>query len=309
LLSLIAYISAYRQDVFHLWIILVIAVRRGEWELEHKLSSEAGVQLMTIHQSKGLEFKIVFLLGANKAAPDSKKEALNFSTTEIQLPETGQTRTQRVVAIADKNFLQQNELDQHQQRAQAEQNRLWYVALTRASHRVYAVFEPEKGDKNKLSGLAFWKNQGEAFQHPHCLDEALVLERPQALHRQQTQQRIPLSAQPLPMQRFYARGKTSFSYLAQHLKHKATRADRLANINTDFEQAEDELNLTESKNTATAQPIAWIKQHFPRGTLAGNFLHEIFEQIDFQRPEIWVEEIRRQFFSVNSRKSTRVSSI
>ncbi|MCY6412903.1 UvrD-helicase domain-containing protein [Acinetobacter sp. VNH17] len=283
------------QNLYHWYLKQLNSPSDREWELEHKLSSEAGVQLMTIHQSKGLEFKIVFLLGANKAAPDSKKEALNFSTTEIQLPETGQTRTQRVVAIADKNFLQQNELDQHQQRAQAEQNRLWYVALTRASHRVYAVFEPEKGDKNKLSGLAFWKNQGGAFQHPHCLDEALVLERPQALHRQQTQQRIPLSAQPLPMQRFYARGKTSFSYLAQHLRHKASHADRLANIEQNFDQAEDELNVILTASAPVSQPIAWIKQYFPKGTLAGNFLHEIFEQIDFQRPETWVEEIRRRF--------------
>ncbi|MGL5402873.1 MAG: PD-(D/E)XK nuclease family protein, partial [Acinetobacter sp.] len=150
-------------------------------------------------------------------------------------------------------------------------------------------------DKNKFSGLAFWKNQGDHFQHPYSADAELILARPQALQMQQTQQQRVLLAQTLPTQRFYSRGKTSFSYLAQHLKHKATRADRLANINTDFEQAEDELNLTESKNTATAQPIAWIKQHFPRGTLAGNFLHEIFEQIDFQRPEIWVEEIRRRF--------------
>ena len=284
------------QNLYHWYLKQLNSPSDREWELEHKLSSEAGVQLMTIHQSKGLEFKIVFLLGANKAAPDSKKEALNFSTTEIQLPETGQTRTQRVVAIADKNFLQQNELDQHQQRAQAEQNRLWYVALTRASHRVYAVFEPEQGDKNKLSGLAFWKNQGEAFQHPHCLDEALVLERPQALHRQQqTQQKIPLSAQPLPMQRFYARGKTSFSYLAQHLRHKASHADRLANIEQNFDQAEDELNVILTAFAPVSQPIAWIKQYFPKGTLAGNFLHEIFEQIDFQRPETWVEEIRRRF--------------
>jgi len=88
-------------------------------------------------------------LGANKS-PSNQSEALNFSTTEIQLPETGQIRTQRVVAIADKNFLQDTEINQHQQRAQAEQNRLWYVALTRASHRVYAVFEPEKGDKAKI---------------------------------------------------------------------------------------------------------------------------------------------------------------
>ena len=96
------------QNLYHWYLKQLNSPSNREWELEHKLSSEAGVQLMTIHQSKGLEFKIVFLLGANKAAPDSKKEALNFSTTEIQLPETGQTRTQRVVAIADKNFLQQN---------------------------------------------------------------------------------------------------------------------------------------------------------------------------------------------------------
>jgi len=282
------------QNLYHWYLKQLNSPSDRDWELEHKLSSEAGVQLMTIHQSKGLEFKIVFLLGANKAFAEVQK-TLNFSTTEIQLPETGQTRTQRVVAVADKNFLQQIELDQHQQRALAEQNRLWYVALTRASHRVYAVFEPEKGDKNKFSGLAFWKNQGDHFQHPYSTDAALILERPQALQMQQTQQQRVLLAQTLPTQRFYARGKTSFSYLAQHLKHKATRADRLANIDIDFEQAEDELNLAELENKTTAQPIVWIKQYFPKGTLAGNFLHEIFEQIDFQQPHMWVEEIRRRF--------------
>ena len=282
------------QNLYHWYLKQLNSPSDRDWELEHKLSSEAGVQLMTIHQSKGLEFKIVFLLGANKAFVEVQK-TLNFSTTEIQLPETGQIRTQRVVAVADKNFLQQIELDQHQQRALAEQNRLWYVALTRASHRVYAVFEPEKGDKNKFSGLAFWKNQGDNFQHPYSADAALILARPQALQMQQTQQQRILLAQALPTQRFYARGKTSFSYLAQHLKHKATRADRLANIDTDFEQAEDELNLAELENKTTSQPIAWIKQYFPKGTLAGNFLHEIFEQIDFQQPHMWVEEIRRRF--------------
>ena len=282
------------QNLYHWYLKQLHSPSDREWELEHKLSNEAGVQLMTIHQSKGLEYKIVFLLGANKAFSEVQK-TLNFSTTDIQVPETGQTRTQRVVAIADKNFLQQTELDQHQQRALAEQNRLWYVALTRASHRVYAVLEPEKGDKNKHAGLAFWKNQGVSFQHPYSLDEALILERPQALQTQHSQQNIIISAKLLPTQRFYARAKTSFSYLAQHLKHKANRVDRLANIDADFEQAEDELNLAELENRATAQPIAWIKQYFPKGTLAGNFLHELFEQIDFQRPQTWREEIRRRF--------------
>ena len=282
------------HNLYHWYLKQLNSPSDREWELEHKLSNEAGVQLMTIHQSKGLEFKIVFLLGANKAFAEVQK-SLNFSTTEIQLPETGQTRIQRVVAVADKNFLQQAELDQHQQRALAEQNRLWYVALTRASHRVYAVFEPEKGDKNKHSGLAFWKNQGDGFQHPYSMELSPILERPQAVKSQQVQQHVVVSAQPLPSQRFYARGKTSFSYLAQHLKHKANRVDRMANIDADFEQAEDELNLTEMENISGVQPIAWIKQYFPKGTLAGNFLHEIFEQIDFQQPSTWVEEIRRRF--------------
>lgn len=282
------------HNLYHWYLKQLHSPSDREWELEHKLSSEAGVQLMTIHQSKGLEFKIVFLLGANKAFSEMQK-TLNFSTTEIQSPETGQTRTQRVVAIADKNFLQQTELDQHQQRAQAEQNRLWYVALTRASHRVYAIFEPEKGDKNKLSGLAFWKNQGDIFQHPYSFEDHLLLECPASLRTQETQPKRLLAAEPLPTQRFYARGKTSFSYLAQHLKHKANRLDRLANADQQFDQAEDEINLLTVESVAVSQPIAWIKHYFPKGTLAGNFLHEIFEQIDFQHPETWIEEIRRRF--------------
>ncbi|EFF83759.1 putative exodeoxyribonuclease V, beta subunit [Acinetobacter haemolyticus ATCC 19194] len=282
------------HNLYHWYLKQLHSPSDREWELEHKLSSEAGVQLMTIHQSKGLEFKIVFLLGANKAFSEMQK-TLNFSTTEIQIPETGQTRTQRVVAIADKNFLQQTELDQHQQRAQAEQNRLWYVALTRASHRVYAIFEPEKGDKNKLSGLAFWKNHGDIFQHPYSVEDHLLLERPASLRTQETQPERLLAAEPLTTQRFYARGKTSFSYLAQHLKHKANRLDRLANADQQFDQAEDEINLLTVESVAVSQPIAWIKHYFPKGTLAGNFLHEIFEQIDFQHPETWIEEIRRRF--------------
>jgi exodeoxyribonuclease V beta subunit len=71
-----------------------------------------------------------------------------------------------VVAIADKNFLQQNELDQHQQRALAEQNRLWYVALTRASHRVYAVFEPEKAIKINFQVWHFGRIRVSTFNIP-----------------------------------------------------------------------------------------------------------------------------------------------
>lgn len=44
-----------------------------------------------------------------------------------------------------------------------------------------------------------------------------------------------------------------------------------------------------------SQPLAWIKANFPMGTIAGNFLHEIFEHIDFKDTHYWRLEIRRRF--------------
>lgn len=279
------------QNLYHWYLKQLQSPLDREWELERRLSSEAGVQLMTIHQSKGLEFKIVFLLGADKPFRENNK-TLNFSTQDITVPESAQTLTQRVVAIADKTYLNETELKQHEERALAEQNRLWYVALTRASHRVYALLQDTDG--KSVSGLAFWKNRAEPFQHPCCTDEIILDQPPAARHLNQHINIIEIQAQHFPDQRFYSRGKTSFSYLAQHLRHKVG-TDLLASQSHEAVLAEDELDQVISVEAATAQPISWIKSNFPRGTLAGNFLHEIFEHIDFQCSDEWVSEIRRRF--------------
>lgn len=279
------------QNLYHWYLKQLQSPLDREWELERRLSSEAGVQLMTIHQSKGLEFKIVFLLGADKPFRENNK-TLNFSTQDVTTPESAQTVTQRVVAIADKTYLNETELKQHEERALAEQNRLWYVALTRASHRVYALMQDTDG--KSVSGLAFWKNRAEPFQHRCCCDEMILEQPPVAMHLNQHINIIEIQAQHFPDQRFYSRGKTSFSYLAQHLRHKVG-TDLLASQNHEAVLAEDELDQVISVEVTAAQPISWIKSNFPRGTLAGNFLHEIFEHIDFQCADEWVSEIRRRF--------------
>ena len=279
------------QNLYHWYLKQLGSPLDRDWELERKLSSEAGVQLMTIHQSKGLEFKIVFLLGADKPFRENNK-TLNFSTQDVTPPDSTQTLTQRVVAIADKTHLSEVELKQHEERALAEQNRLWYVALTRASHRVYALLQDADG--KSVSGLAFWRNRTEPFQHHCCADEIILEQLPQAIHLTKQINIIEIQAQNFPEQRFYSRGKTSFSYLAQHLKHKVG-TDLLANQSDDAVLAEDELDLVNNIEVPSAQPIDWIKSNFPRGTLAGNFLHEIFEHIDFQCSDDWMIEIRRRF--------------
>ena len=174
------------QALYHWYLRQIQAPSEREWELERKLSNEAGVQLMTIHQSKGLEFKIVFLLGADKDFREMNK-TLNFSTQQLPDPVTGQPEMQRVIAVNDKHLLDDVAIQQHNARAEAEQHRLWYVALTRASHRVYAMLQDQAG--KSTTGLAFWRGHADqVFQHPHSADEAVLSECPIALKRTQDQQ-------------------------------------------------------------------------------------------------------------------------
>ncbi|HCO09171.1 MAG TPA: exonuclease V subunit beta [Acinetobacter ursingii] len=280
------------QNLYHWYLKQLQAPSQRDWEMERKLSSDAGIQLMTIHQSKGLEFKIVFLLGADKPFKD-QNTALNFSTIDVAHPENGQVTTQRVIAIQDKQRLSPEAVAQNEQRSRAEQNRLWYVALTRASHRVYALMQDQQ--QKSLDALAFWKYQHGNFQHPFSFDEQELAECPPPFKAKITEPKLNLQAQPLPTQRFYARGKTSFSYLAQHLKPHQIAIDQLAAQDQKLEQAADEQDHLIVERSTLTQPIHWIQHNFPKGTLAGNFLHEIFEHVDFQDQTEWIAEIRRRF--------------
>ena len=280
------------QKLYHWYLKQLHLPAEREWELERKLSNATGVQLMTIHQSKGLEFKIVFLLGADKDFKEMNK-TLNFSTLEQINPTTGQSELQRIVAVNDANLLDPTAIDQHNERAEAEQHRLWYVALTRASHRVYALLQDQEYKSN--TALAFWRGQaGNLFEHPASGDEVLLAEKPIRLQPAEQQEIIQLQALAFPEQRFYPRSKTSFSALAQHLSRKEA-IDALAVLSEKVGSADDEINHPVLEDVELSQPLAWIKRQFPMGTTAGTFLHEIFEHIDFQDSGDWGLEIHRRF--------------
>lgn len=273
------------QNLYHWYLKQLGSPSEREWELERKLSSAAGVTLMTIHQSKGLEFKIVFLLNADGKFVEANK-TLNFSS-EIDV----QNQPQRIIAIHDKENLKQEAVNQHKERAEAEQHRLWYVALTRASHRVYAVLGQKYQSSN--TGLAFWLNQPSGFHHPYSGDEILMTQAPMAYIAQHTEA-ITFSAQPLPNKRFYPRLKTSFTALAQHLNHRQA-LDLLAEQNRQEQAADDETISYVEDLVQHDQQINWICCHFPMGRQSGNFLHEIFEHLDFQDTTDWGLEISRRF--------------
>ncbi|MEG2695640.1 MAG: exonuclease V subunit beta, partial [Acinetobacter sp.] len=164
--------------------------------------------------------------------------------------------------------LKKEDIAQHDERALAEHHRLWYVALTRASYRVYAMMQDNVG--KSTTGLAFWRGHPvTAFQHAGSAQEALLIERPIRLEAKKTEIHVPFIAEAFPKQRFYARGKTSFSALAQHLTRQQIQ-DALAVSEQVVESAEDEIQQPIAQPIADEilqQPIAWIKANFPKGTV------------------------------------------
>lgn len=282
------------QNLYYWYLKQLAAPLQREWELERKLSNDAGVQLMTIHQSKGLEFKCVFLLGADKDFREPNK-SLNFSTQDYVNHTTGQVEQQRVVAVNDKNILKPEAIQQHDERALAEHHRLWYVALTRASYRVYAMMHDN--ESKSTTGLAFWRgHSAQTFQHVGCAVEPLLSQCPVQFKTQQTDTALHLDADTLPKKRFYSRTKTSFSALAQHLTRQQIQ-DALAVAESNRVGAEDEVYVPVKAITLmpVTTPLAWIKENFPMGTTAGTFLHKVFEHLDFQDQHLWHIEIRRCF--------------
>lgn len=266
--------------------------QQREWEMERKLSNSEGVQLLTIHKSKGLEFKIVFLLFANKKSNDTvKADELIFSVSADQ---------QRMISLSHQSDVA---LQAHQERKLAEQHRLWYVALTRASYRVYALLQQHDEQQTPSTfGIDFWRcassedlNIATAY--------APLNEAPHFHYRNKQGQAMQLLAQPVPTQTFYAQTRTSFTRLTESAFHKHHQLHT-----TDEPQhrhkLDDEYRLQAlfAQHTSTiihdntkhhddeyhehqphATPLLWIQQHFPKGAQAGILLHHILEQLDFQQ--------------------------
>lgn len=310
LVQILTEISQKTAGIQHLldWLQLKIQhAPKAEQYLERPLSANTGVQLMTIHGSKGLEFKIVFLMKANAAAQAKKSNDLVFFQNAEQ---HGQSR---VIAV---NQLQvENDPDaiaQDDEKLQAEDHRKWYVALTRASYRMYLMLYEQKESKDKpakIGAAGFWLNAqaNDAFQHQDYVEypAQFVCEnkpaQPVATDGQTQQAVQKLYAQPLPQTRFLPQSRTSFTALASH--QTAQQRDTLVESGELLQSAEDEMHQSHEAELAmstsdemneASEPIAWIAQAFAKGQQAGNCLHELLENIDFQHERQWHDEIVHQ---------------
>ncbi len=246
----------------------------------------SGVRLMTVHAAKGLEFPIVFVLGMDKA--DSDHSTLYHFMDDEGHAQLGVEKTkQRTI--------------EQEARIASEGRRVAYVALTRASHRLYLLLNADpQSTNNKKTSAKKTDSPDTAATTPlrHWLDhpsaptlpvQPLVTQCPNPYQAEGTTA-LTLQARVRPIKHHRQWLTSSYSMLVKHAHVAAVAlADSGDLPDQEHDEGEDD-NLLPTKPDADA-PI-W--HCFEGGPNAGNALHKLLEVLDPNHVEKWPEVIERR---------------
>ena len=260
-------------------------INNAEYNEEHELrleSDESAVKIMTVHKSKGLQFPIVFCLNLwqNEFTSRNKEEDFFYHDEEFNQC--------FVLKSSDDEFETKRQL--YHKENLGELIRLTYVALTRAKN--YCCFTLKEADKNDKSALAylstppgvdvlnnFLKNGGKTAISQAWLDnesiEIIDVSQANLTESSLTGDIETPEWGELPEIKAVSRdwGIMSFSAITagSHQEHEVRPGD------------DDESNETDSipvENTDLFSNSPTLGD-FPRGPVAGNCIHSIFEKFNF----------------------------
>lgn len=244
-------------------------------------SDEQLVKVITIHKSKGLEYPLIFLpFICSFKAINGQFIPIRYHD-EHGKQQVSLFRTPEIIQQADQERL-------------AEDLRLLYVAITRAKYNCWLGISDLKQGNNKtsvlhLSALGYLLNNGlpfiDANQLTACLNQLKdgcasiqieALPKADMLHFNE-QQLLTIKPQAREMEKAISRFWWISSYSSLQLAAKNTPL--LDNITSAPETATSQ-NLLDDD----IQPLSLIRttvtqdiHGFPRGALAGTFLHSILE--------------------------------
>lgn len=137
--------SQTATDFFDLINYLSFIEKHDDLDIEYKETKEniAAVKLMSIHQSKGLQFPIIYMLGLHKKFNfQENKEAFNFSKAYGVLTYGNDQGIYR-------HFLERLHFRMIKNEDISEKIRLLYVALTRAQEEINLVLEAKEVTKQR----------------------------------------------------------------------------------------------------------------------------------------------------------------
>lgn len=239
----------------------------AEWAQPYPTRQSHAVRLMTIHKAKGLQAKVVLVGGFGQVKKISSKELQLF-----QYYDQHTTPKTRVLSAdpPDDAILQTLH-----QAAKDEQKRLVYVALTRAEQLLFVYRRTNlQGASPTLDALF------EAGDHPAVVRHYPPPPAPASA----LAHALPATENAdvvLPKQRdFYGSYRSSFSALTRD----ADDVER-----PDYDQHSDAL-AHDASMPFQAVPFQDL---LPRGTAAGSWLHEVFEQLHFHAPSSWAHRLQQ----------------
>ena len=244
-------------------------------------TEERKVQIMTMHQAKGLQFPIVFIGGGLTQGRWDRYH--QFHRIDGDNP----SGTDKVIDLTRKT-----NPERHQKELDDEDRRLFYVALTRAQFKVYAPFFPASNRQQYFGPVCRFMARAieEAFIKPPVIQSIAWLKPgidDDKSHPQTTSldvsRRCDLSPEVLPANKSFSHRTTILeSFSSIHAKQaigaeihpsRTTYTDDPA-----FHREDDEnVGLME---TLPARSFR-LADEIPGGPEVGSMFHDILETIDF----------------------------
>lgn len=222
-------------------------------------SDEDAAKIMTIHKSKGLEFDIVLVPYMNLDNREKVKGGRIFSSFRLN--------GNYFVSLKGLSY---DAKIAHEQQNQDENERILYVALTRAKYNAFVFSKPNAFLlKPYLKNLQDTHNENIAFANQNEVDswDAFDVHLPSEIESTKIERNFPeLNFED----KFFK--KMSYSFLAgSHQSHEKP-------------------NVQSYEDNSYEQ---FIFKDLPKGMHIGNLLHNIFEFIDFTDSKTWEQQIER----------------
>jgi exodeoxyribonuclease V beta subunit len=256
---------------------------------EHRTRLETdddAVRIVTVHSAKGLEYPVVFVACGWDFREAKKDDAVYYHDGDTIVCDLS-------VDPVDAGDIRVMRADIEQR---AENMRLYYVALTRASHRCYAVTGRLKGYGKSAAGYLF---------HSHRVDETSKTEAARIERVQCVSSTISdLENEDLSADVRNAAIKGGFSVItvgeepaeALTLRQKSSDPEKLEAL-TPKRDIRDDWKISSFSFIVSSLPDDWEDKAdpdrpssdaeeepvFPKGAEAGNCIHEIFEKTDFSQ--------------------------
>lgn len=128
-----------------------------------EVSTDCGVQLMTIHKSKGLEFEVVLVPDLQAVGRQARTELLSWLERGLVDPDSPERVTEFLIAPLQPKGKDRGKAKfwvdrEYRRRESQEMRRILYVAATRAREELHLFARPEYSTKDDVPQLATPRN-------------------------------------------------------------------------------------------------------------------------------------------------------